>query len=127
MLAVLACYVGGMRRTHAALAALVALSALPACNKEAPPTVEQPKSPDAEARSNPAPALTPAAAPVEAPSGAPAPAPAAASNRVSESQFDLAIAASGTYTAGTDLMGLRATSSTVVGTTMSKKVFALAP
>ena len=93
-----ACYVKGMRRTHAALVALVALSASPACNKEAPPTAEQPKAPDAEARSDPSPAMTPAAAPGDAPSAAPA--AAAAASRVSESQFELAIAPSGAYQAG---------------------------
>jgi hypothetical protein len=94
----LACYVKSMRRTHAALVALFALSASPACNKEAPPTAEQPKAPDAEVRSEPASAMTPAAAP--APSGAPAPVAQAGTSRVSESQFELALAPSGTYQAG---------------------------
>jgi hypothetical protein len=89
----------GMRRTHAALVALVALSASPACKKEAPPTVEEPKTPDAEARSGPAPTMTPAAAPAEPPPGAAAAATPPAS-RVSESQFEVAIAPSGAYAAG---------------------------
>ena len=83
-----------MRPTHAALVAFCLL----ACNKEAPPTAEQPKAPDAETRTAPAAAtpVTPAAASSEAPS-----APAAkASSRVSESQFDVAIAPSGAYQAG---------------------------
>jgi len=84
---------------HAAVAALVALSASPACNKETPPAAEQSKAPDAEVRADPAPALTPASAPVEAATGAPAPAPAAASS-VSESQFALALTASGAYEMG---------------------------
>ena len=74
---------------------LVAVLAWPACNKEAPPTAERPKAPDAEARQNPTPA-----APAEAPGAAPAPANAAATSRVSESQFDVALAASGAYQAG---------------------------
>jgi hypothetical protein len=86
-----------MRRTYAAFTALLALCAAPACNKEAPPTAEQPRAPDAEV-TTPSPALTPAAAP--APSGAPAPAAQAASNRVSESQFEVSIAPNGTYQAG---------------------------
>lgn len=84
-----------MRRTHTALVALVALSALPACNKETPPTAEQPKAPDAEVRSNPSPAP-----PAEAATGAPAPAAAAGQSRISESQFDVALTSSGAYQAG---------------------------
>lgn len=81
-----------MRRMHVVL---VAVLAWPACNKEAPPTAERPKAPDAEARQNPTPA-----APAEAPGAAPSPANAAATSRVSESQFDVALAASGAYQAG---------------------------
>jgi hypothetical protein len=88
-----------MRCMHAALVLLL-LSALPACNKETPPTAEQPKAPDAEVRKNPAPGATLPGALVEASSGAPAPGPAAGSSRVNESQFELAIAASGAYQAG---------------------------
>lgn len=92
-----ACYAFGMRPT---LVALVAV-ALSGCNKEAPPTAEQPKAPDAEVRKDPS-AADPAApaAPVGATPGAPAAAPQAASSRVSESQFDVAIAPTGTYQAG---------------------------
>ena len=86
-------------RTHAALVVTIALSASPACNKETPPSAEQPKAPDAEVRSNPTTAMTPAAAPAEASSGS-APAAQAASSRVSESQFELAIAPNGAYQAG---------------------------
>jgi hypothetical protein len=82
-----------MRRTQTALLALVALSALPACNKETPPAAEQPKAPDAEVRSEPSPA------PAEAAKGAPAPA-AAGQSRISESQFDVALTSSGAYLAG---------------------------
>jgi hypothetical protein len=84
-------------RTHAALVVTIALSASPACNKETPPSAEQPKAPDAEVRSTPTTAMTPAAAPAEAPSAGSA---AAASSRVSESQFELAIAPNGAYQAG---------------------------
>ena len=83
-----------MRRTQTALVALVALSALPACNKETPPTAEQPRAPDAEVRSEPSPAP-----PTEAATGAPAPA-AAGQSRISESQFDVALTSSGAYQAG---------------------------
>jgi hypothetical protein len=96
-----------MRRTHAALAALVALSLAlslsSACNKGTPPTAEQPKAPDAEVRQDPAPAAA-AAAPAAPSSGAPAPGPAAGTSRVSESQFELAIAPSGAYQAGKEGM-----------------------
>jgi hypothetical protein len=81
-----------MRPTHALLVAFCLLG----CNKEAPPTAEQPKAPDGEARTNPAVPVAPAAAPAETP----APAAAKASSRVSESQFDVAIAPSGAYQAG---------------------------
>jgi hypothetical protein len=87
-------------RTHAALVVTIALSASPACNKETPPSAEQPKAPDAEVRSNPTTAMTPAAAPAEAPPAGSAPAAGAASSRVSESQFELAIAPNGAYQAG---------------------------
>ena len=84
-----------MRRTHTALVALVALSATPACNKETPPTAEQPKAPDAEVRQSPTPA-----APADVAPGAPAPAAAAAQSKISESQFDVALTPSGAYQAG---------------------------
>jgi len=88
-----------MRRTYVALSAVFALSAAPACSKEAPPTAEQAKAPDAEV-TTPSPALTPAAAPAEPPSAAPAPAAQAATSRVSESQFEVSIAPKGDYQAG---------------------------
>jgi hypothetical protein len=88
-----------MRRPYAVLSALLALLAAPACNKEAPPTAEQPRAPDAEV-TTPAPALTPAAAPAEAAPGVPAPAAQAAQSRVSESQFDVSLAPKGDYQAG---------------------------
>jgi hypothetical protein len=88
-----------MRRTHTALVALVALSALPACNKETPPTVEAPKAPDAEVQASPSPAAPPAA-PTEKATTAPAPAAAAGTSRISESQFEVALTPSGAYQAG---------------------------
>ena len=84
-----------MRPTFVALVAF----ALTGCNKEAPPTAEQPKAPDAEVRKDPAATGAALPAPAAEP-GAAAAAPQAASSRVSESQFDVAIAPSGTYQAG---------------------------
>jgi hypothetical protein len=77
-------------------AVLVAILAWPACNKEAPPTAEQPKAPDAEVRQNP----TAAAPQVAAPSPATPEKPTAGASRVSESQFDVALTPSGAYQAG---------------------------
>jgi hypothetical protein len=86
-----------MRPVHAVL---VAILAWPACNKEAPPTAEQPKAPDAEVRQDPTPAAPQAAAPSPATPAQPAPATGAAASRVSESQFDVALTPSGAYQAG---------------------------
>jgi hypothetical protein len=77
-------------------AVLVAIVAWPACNKEAPPTAEQPKAPDAEVRQDPTPAAPQAATPVPATPGQ----PTAGASRVSESQFDVTLAPSGAYQAG---------------------------
>lgn len=85
-----------MRFPHAALVVFL----LPtACKKEAPPTPETPKAPDAEVGA----AATPKApdAPVDVvPAGSAAAPAAGGTSRVSESQFELAIAASGGYQAG---------------------------
>jgi hypothetical protein len=94
-----------MRSKLVAFGAFVALGALTAaafsgCNKEAPPAAEQPKAPDAEVR--PAAAAGPAAPAraTEASPAAPTAGEKAASSRVTESQFEVAIAASGAYQAG---------------------------
>jgi hypothetical protein len=98
-----------MRSKLVALGAFVALGALTAfafsgCNKEAPPTAEQPKAPDAEVRpasaaAGPAAPATPAAPAGDSPTP-PTAGEKAASSRVTESQFEVAIAPSGAYQAG---------------------------
>jgi hypothetical protein len=85
-----------MRFSHAALVVFL----LPtACKKEAPPTPEAPRAPDAEVGVAPSP-REPAAPADVVPAGSAATPTAGGTSRVSESQFELAIAASGPYEAG---------------------------
>jgi len=86
-----------MRTTHAVLVFLV-LS--PACKKEAPPSVEAPRGPDAEAQAAATPPSPAEVVPAGASAGTPVAATATGSSRVTESQFELAVGPSGAYQAG---------------------------